>query len=242
MLAGVRLFVDLERLGKAVRQAGRNTFISAHQVGDVGRVKAAIRRATLMVRVNPLNPDTAAEVDAVLAQGADWLMLPMFNNAVELRAFARIVAGRAPVVALLETAGALASLDDWITTPGLHEVYVGLNDLHHALGLLLVRKGDKSTALQEFAKASMLAPADARYAYVYGIALNSIGKQREALSALKAADTHNPNNLQLLSALISILRESGDIKAALVYARKVSEVLLDNEEIKQLIVELEREK
>ena len=115
-------------------------------------------------------------------------------------------------------------------------------DLHHALGLLLVRKGDKSTALQEFAKASKLAPADARYAYVYGIALNSIGKQREALSALKAADTHNPNNLQLLSALISILRESGDIKAALVYAQKVAEVLPDNEEIKQLIVELERPK
>jgi predicted CXXCH cytochrome family protein len=115
-------------------------------------------------------------------------------------------------------------------------------DLHHALGLLLVRKGDKSTALQEFAKASKLAPADARYAYVYGIALNSIGKQREALSALKAADTHNPNNLQLLSALISILRESGDIKAALVYAHKVAKVLPDNEEIKQLIVELERPK
>jgi Flp pilus assembly protein TadD len=115
-------------------------------------------------------------------------------------------------------------------------------DLHHALGLLLVRKGDKSTALLEFAKASKLAPDDARYAYVYGIALNSISKQREAVSAMKAADTHNPNNLQLLSALISILRESGDNKAALVYARKVSEVLLDNEEIKQLIVELEREK
>jgi tetratricopeptide (TPR) repeat protein len=115
-------------------------------------------------------------------------------------------------------------------------------DLHHALGLLLVRKGDKSTALQEFAKASKLAPADARYAYVYGIALNSMGKQREALSALKAADTHNPNNLQLLSALISILRESGDNKAALVYAQKVAEVLPDNEEIKQLIVELERPK
>ncbi len=115
-------------------------------------------------------------------------------------------------------------------------------DLHHALGLLLVRKGAKSIALQEFAKASKLEPDDARYAYVYSIALNSMGKQREALSALKAADTRNPNNLQLLSALISILRESGDNKAALVYARKISEVLPDNEEIKQLIVELERAK
>ena len=36
---------------------------------------------------------------------------------------------------LLETAGALESLEDWIDTPGLTEVYVGLNDLHLSLGL-----------------------------------------------------------------------------------------------------------
>ena len=34
-LGGFRLFVDLERLGKAERQAGRNTFISAHRMDDV---------------------------------------------------------------------------------------------------------------------------------------------------------------------------------------------------------------
>jgi hypothetical protein len=133
-LAGLRLFVDLERLGKAERQAGRNTFISAHQVDDVGRIKSVLASATLMVRVNPLHAETAPEVDAVLAQGADWLMLPMFSTGAELRAFADIVDGRAPLVALLETAGALDSLDDWIATPGLHEVYVGLNDLHLSLG------------------------------------------------------------------------------------------------------------
>jgi hypothetical protein len=42
-LGGFRLFVDLERLGKAERQAGRNTFISTHQVEDVGRVKRVLR-------------------------------------------------------------------------------------------------------------------------------------------------------------------------------------------------------
>jgi predicted CXXCH cytochrome family protein len=112
-------------------------------------------------------------------------------------------------------------------------------DLHHALGLLLVRKGDKVTALQEFAKASKLAPADARYAYVYGIALNSMGKQHEALAVLKAADTRQPHNLQILSALISMQREAGDNKAALIYARKAAEALPGNKEIEQLIVELE---
>jgi hypothetical protein len=133
-LEGLRLFVDLERLGKAERQAGRNTFISMHEMDDVARVKAVLTRGRLMVRVNPLNPDSAAEVDAVLARGADLLMLPMFTCADELRAFSALVAGRAPIVALLETAGALATLDDWITTPGLYEVFVGLNDLHLSLG------------------------------------------------------------------------------------------------------------
>lgn len=133
-LGGFRLFVDLERLGKAQRQAGRNTFISVHDSDDVGRIKEVLRRSPLMVRVNPLNDSTPAEVDAVLAQGADLLMLPMFTRAQELRDFASLVAGRVPIVPLLETGGALACLQEWIATPGLAEVYMGLNDLHLSLG------------------------------------------------------------------------------------------------------------
>jgi HpcH/HpaI aldolase/citrate lyase family len=138
LLPGMRLFVDLERNGKAERQAGRDTFISGHQMADVGRVKAVLKRSRLMVRVNPYQSQTPAaardEVDEVLAHGADMLMLPMFSKADELRAFADLVAGRAPIVPLLETAGALACLDDWLDTPGLGEVFVGLNDLHLSLG------------------------------------------------------------------------------------------------------------
>ena len=66
-LPGMRLFVDLERNGKAARQAGRNTFISTHQPEDVGRIKAQLRRSQLMVRVNPLHEGTAVELDTVLA-------------------------------------------------------------------------------------------------------------------------------------------------------------------------------
>ncbi len=133
-LGGFRLFVDLERLGKAQRQAGRNTFISAHELDDVARIKRVLRRSKLMVRVNPLHDGTAREVAAVLERGADLLMLPMFMRGEEVRRFAALVAGRAPIVPLLETAGALECLDDWIATPGLAEIYVGLNDLHLSLG------------------------------------------------------------------------------------------------------------
>jgi hypothetical protein len=73
-------------------------------------------------------------VDAVVAGGADLLMLPMFTQAAELREFSSIVAGRLPIVPLLETGAALECLEDWIATPGLGEVFVGLNDLHLSLG------------------------------------------------------------------------------------------------------------
>lgn len=133
-IPGMRLFVDLERMGKQERQAGKNTFISAHQMDDVARIKVEAVHARLMVRVNPLHDGTAAEVDAVLARGADMLMLPMFKTADELAVFSTLVAGRAPIVPLLETAEALHCLDQWIATPGLTEVFVGLNDLHLSLG------------------------------------------------------------------------------------------------------------
>ncbi|MDB5897396.1 MAG: Aldolase [Ramlibacter sp.] len=133
-LGGFRLFVDLERLGKAERQAGRNTFISVHQLHDVARMRAVLRHSPLMVRVNPLHDGTGAEVEAVLAEGADLVMLPMFSGPQDLGAFAQIVGGRAPIVPLLETAAALHSVDAWAGTPGLHEIYVGLNDLHISLG------------------------------------------------------------------------------------------------------------
>lgn len=134
-MAGMRLFVDLEQNGKAERQAGRNTFISSHTLDDVGRIKAVLTHTPLMVRVNPMDLGTEDEVNAALKQGADQLMLPMFTTANEVRAFCDLVDGRVPVVALLETAGAFETLPHWMGTPGLHEVFVGLNDLHLSLGL-----------------------------------------------------------------------------------------------------------
>lgn len=132
---GMRLFVDLEREGKAERQAGRNTFISAHRLEDVARVRQVVRRSKLMVRINPWHHGSATEIEAVLAHGADLVMLPMATEATEVREFALCLNGRVPGVVLLETQDALACLECWIGTPGLSEIYLGLNDLHIGLGL-----------------------------------------------------------------------------------------------------------
>ena len=132
-LPAMRLFVDLERNGKAQRQAGRNTFISEHTMEDISRMAAAVTKTRLMVRLNPVYDGTAAEVDEAISRGAGMLMLPMFSGTGDLGVFCRQVAGRAPVVALLENTDALQSIDQWIGTPGLAEVFLGLNDLHLSL-------------------------------------------------------------------------------------------------------------
>lgn len=127
--------VDLERIGKKQRQAGRDTFISDHAIEDVGRLRSVIRSSRLMVRVNPLHAGTFEEVEVAISQGADLLMLPMFQDRETLAEFARIVDGRRPIVPLVETAQALASVQEWIALAGLWEVFVGLNDLHLSLGM-----------------------------------------------------------------------------------------------------------
>ncbi|NOT12535.1 MAG: tetratricopeptide repeat protein [Methylococcaceae bacterium] len=112
-------------------------------------------------------------------------------------------------------------------------------DLHHALGLVLVRQGNSPAALQELSTASKLVPENGRYAYVYAVGLHSAGKRREALAVLKAADARRPYDLDILSTLISMQREAGDAKAALFYARKAAEALPDDAGVKQLVEELE---
>jgi Tfp pilus assembly protein PilF len=44
--------------------------------------------------------------------------------------------------------------------------------LHHTLGLALTRQKAREQSLQEFRTAVVLAPNDARFAYVYAVALN----------------------------------------------------------------------
>ena len=134
--AGVdRIFIDLEYINKNERQIGRNTFISHHTVADVARLKNIMTTAALLVRVNPVHPNSRIELEAVLAGGADVVMLPMVVDADDVRQFVELVAGRTRVCVLLETPQALARLDDILAVPGIDEVYVGLNDLHIGMKL-----------------------------------------------------------------------------------------------------------
>ncbi len=129
-----RIFVDLESLGKLERQGHRDTWLSRHTLDDVARVREAVGDATLLVRLNPWNPGSADEIEAAIARGADLLMLPMFRALEEVAGFAGAVRARVPVIPLAETAEAMDILPQVARTPGVSEVYIGLNDLHLSLG------------------------------------------------------------------------------------------------------------
>jgi len=130
-----RIFVDLETLGKEERQAGMNTVKSRHTFEDVSAIRQVIRKAELLVRVNPLHQHSQSEIDEVINRGADIVMLPMFRSAADARTFVGMVNGRAKAMLLLENKDAEAAIDEILTVPGIDEIHIGLNDLHLSHGM-----------------------------------------------------------------------------------------------------------
>lgn len=129
--AGVdRVWVDLEYKGKEERQAGMNTVKSKHTIDDVRALRAVISKSSLMVRVNPLDDESEAEINAVVEAGADYIMLPMFKTKAEVEKFVALVGGRAKTMLLLETKEAEERLLEYVDVPGVDEIHIGLNDLH----------------------------------------------------------------------------------------------------------------
>jgi tetratricopeptide (TPR) repeat protein len=93
--------------------------------------------------------------------------------------------------------------------------------VHHALGLSMVRLRRYPEALAELALAAKLEPDDAGFVYVYAVALNSLGESQQAIETLQDALARHPRNREILGALVSFLRDSGDVEAANRYAQKL---------------------
>ena len=94
-------------------------------------------------------------------------------------------------------------------------------DIHHALGLFLVRQKKANEAVVELETAARLAPENYRYIYVYAVALNATGKTGQAIEQLQLAHNRFPNNVEILQALISINRDAGNAFAAERYMKKL---------------------
>lgn len=134
--AGIdRVFYDLEYIGKAERQHGRNTVKSNNSIDDIPALRKVVTTSELLVRTNPIHAYSQAEIDKAIKYGADVLMLPMAMDQHDVEQYVAMVGGRAKVCIMIETAAAMARLDKILAVPGVDELFIGLNDLHITMGL-----------------------------------------------------------------------------------------------------------
>src|SRR3569833_3077497 len=96
-VAGVqRIGIDIERLGKAGRQAAQpQARISAHTLDDLARLAPVVRKARLFCRLDPPHAGTREQIERALDRGAGVLMLPYFADSEDAARFVELVDGRA---------------------------------------------------------------------------------------------------------------------------------------------------
>lgn len=135
------IFLDMEFIGKDARQGGLDTVQNHHTVKDVANIKAAVKKANVLVRVNPIHdalpsyPSSKDEIDATIKAGADIVMLPFFKTVEEVKQFISYVNGRTKTLLLMETVEAANLVDEILEVPGIDMIHLGLNDMHLELGM-----------------------------------------------------------------------------------------------------------
>lgn len=139
--AGVdRIFIDMEYIGKDLRQGGMDTVQNHHTLEDIKNIRRVLTESELLVRINPIHDATDTfcsseeEIEDVIKAGADIIMLPYFKTACEVRRFLEAVDGRCKTMLLFETREAAENIDEILRADNIDEVYIGLNDLSLSYG------------------------------------------------------------------------------------------------------------
>jgi tetratricopeptide (TPR) repeat protein len=96
-------------------------------------------------------------------------------------------------------------------------------EVHHVLGLLLVRAKRLDEAIYHLGEAAKLSQNNPRYSYVYAVSLSSTGRAKEAIEVLKQSIVEHPYNKQILIALINYNSDGGNTEEAVRYYEKYKE-------------------
>jgi hypothetical protein len=99
---------------------------------------------------------------------------------------------------------------------------------------------DNAGALDLSRRAQELMPENARYAYVYAVALDSTGATAEVLVVLEEVHHRHPADHKVLTALVSIARGNDDFAVALRHAREVLTLEPGDAQLRSLISDLEK--
>lgn len=135
-----RIFIDMEYIGKDLRQGGMDTVQNRHSFSDIENIRSAVSRAKVQVRVNPIHDasleycNTEDEIHKAIDSGADILMLPMYKSMNDVERFLTAVEGKATTLLLAETVESTEIMTEVVKINEVDEIHIGLNDLHLAMG------------------------------------------------------------------------------------------------------------
>lgn len=110
--------------------------------------------------------------------------------------------------------------------------------LRHSLGLLYIRTRRGPQALAQLEAAHRLAPENARFGYVYGVALQSTGRVQDAITIWREVLEAHPWDGDVLAALTLALRDVGDRDGALAVAQRLARLAPDDPDVKRLVESL----
>jgi Flp pilus assembly protein TadD len=198
-LAGVAL-TDLPQDARARLAQGLEDY-RATQLVNAERPESHLNLGLLDTT---LERPEAAEQTYRIALRLDPRFAPAYVNLADLdRALGRDADGEAVLQQGLEQAPDAASL-------------------HHALGLRRVRQGQIPAAVESLSRAAQLAPENARYTYIYALALERTGRSADAIVTLRAALQRHPNDRDILAAILRIARASGDRETVAEFAERLN--------------------
>lgn len=106
-------------------------------------------------------------------------------------------------------------------------------DLNFAQALFLIRQKQQAPALVHLEKAVKFAPQNARYAYVYAVALNDLGQPQKATGVIRDALSQMPDDGNLNYMMMVITFRLEQYEAALKYAQKLNNLYPDNLQIRE---------
>ena len=95
-------------------------------------------------------------------------------------------------------------------------------------------------ALGELKQTARLTSGQPRYAYVYGVALHSAGKQAEGIKILTDAHERFTGDTEILQALATMEHERGHHEAAIAYAHMLVDLPPDDGQAQNLLRQIER--
>jgi len=111
-------------------------------------------------------------------------------------------------------------------------------DVHHALGLSLVRQQRMKEGVDELAQAAQRRADSPRYVYVYGVALHEMGETKLALQILQTAYKKFPKDREILVALVQYHRNARNIATARDWAQKLVALAPEDAGARQLLESL----